>query len=80
LIPDFAVEVVSPSDYPNLIQLKIEKYLGAGIPLLVMVYPDRRTIRVYRHGSPPVDLEIGDVFDGGDVLPGFRLPVAEIFR
>lgn len=80
LIPDLAVEVVSPSDYPRLIQLKIDKYLGAGIPLLVMVYPDRRMIRVYRRGSEPEDLGIGEILDGGDVLPGFQLPVADIFR
>ncbi len=80
IVPDFAVEVVSPSDYPKLIQLKIDTYLIVNIPMLVVVSPERQMIRVYRHGFEPVELGVGDVLDGGDVLPGFRLPVADIFR
>ena len=80
LVPDFAVEVVSPNDFPKLIQLKLDKYLEARIPLLVLVYPERRTVRVFRDGRETEVLEIDDVLDGGDVLPGFRLAIAEIFR
>lgn len=80
LVPDLAIEVVSPSDYPKLVLQKIEKYMGVGIPLLVIVYPDRRIVQVLGAGRESVELGESDVFDGGDVLPGFRLPVAEIFR
>lgn len=80
LVPDLAVEVVSPTDYPKLINQKIEKYLAAGIPMLVVVYPESRRVRVLAAGREPVDLFEGDTFDGGDVLPGFSLPIADIFR
>ncbi len=78
--PDFAVEVISPSDYPKLIREKIVKYMEAGVPLLLVIYPESRTVHVLGVGREPVILSVGDVFDGGDVLPGFRLAVADIFQ
>lgn len=79
LAPDLAVEVISPSDRRGQIERKVAKYVDAGVPVLVLVYPRRRTIVVYRPGRPPQTLHEGESFDGGDLLPGFRLPVAEIF-
>lgn len=79
LVPDLAIEVVSPSDYPKLVQEKVGKYLAAGIPMLVIVDPARRTLRVFVAGREPFELGEGDILEGGDVLPGFRLPVADIF-
>lgn len=80
IVPDFAVEVVSPSDYPKLIQLKLDKYLEARIPLLILVYPEQQSVRVFRDGREAEVLGIDDVLDGGDVLPGFQLAMAELFR
>jgi Uma2 family endonuclease len=80
--PDIAVEVVSPSDLTNKkarIQIKLEKYLAAKIPLLWYIYPDRKQVDVYQHGQFVATVGIDGVLDGGDVLPGFSLPVAEIF-
>ena len=77
--PDFAVEIVSPTDYPLLVQRKIDKYLAAGVPLLWVVYPATRRVRVLGAGREPQEVGEGEVLDGGDVLPGFRLPVADIF-
>lgn len=45
-----------------------------------MAYPKRRVVRVHRPGRDPVELPEGDTLDGEDVLPGFRLPVADVFR
>ena len=42
--------------------------------------PRRRTITGYELGLPPRRLTAADEFDGGDVLPGFRVPVAELFH
>jgi Uma2 family endonuclease len=78
--PDFAVEIVSPSDYPRIVQRKIDKYLEAGVPLLWILYPATRRVRVLGAGREPQELGEGDVLDAGDVVPGFRIPVAEIFR
>ena len=77
--PDLAVEVRSPSDEPGDIERKLGLYQGAGVPLVWWVDSDRRAVMVHRLGEPAVELGEADEFDGGDVLPGFRLPVAEIF-
>lgn len=77
--PDFAVEIVSPSDYPLILERKIAKYLAANVPLLWIVYPDHRRVRVLGAGREPAEFGEGDVLDGGEVVPGFRLTVAEIF-
>ena len=77
--PDLAVEVVSPTDEPGDIARKQELYRRAGVPLVWWVYPDRRSVAVYRDGQLVAELGEGDELDGADVLPGFRLPVAEIF-
>ena len=77
--PDLAIEVRSPSDEPGEIAKKPHLYQRAGVPLVCWVDPARRTVMVHRIGQPPVELGEGDELDGGDILPGLRLPVAEIF-
>ncbi|MGH2531750.1 MAG: Uma2 family endonuclease [Thermomicrobiales bacterium] len=77
--PDLAVEVLSPSDGPRDIAAKMERYTRAGVPLVWWVHPKRRTVAVYHGGQLVAELREGDELDGGDVLPGFGLPVAEIF-
>jgi len=78
--PDLAVEVKSPSDRPGEMATKLSLYLDAGVPLIWWIDPDERRVRVYRHGKFVAELGGGDVLDGEDILPGFRLPVASIFR
>jgi len=77
--PDLAVEVISPSDEPGDIARKRELYRRAGVPLVWWVDPWRRAVAVYRDGMLAGEFGAGDELDGGDVLPGFRVAVAEIF-
>ena len=77
--PDFAVEIRSLSDKPRRIAKKLGLYRQAGVPLVWWVDPARRTVAVYREGHLAAELGEGDVLAGEDVLPGFRVPVAEIF-
>ena len=77
--PDLALEVRSPSDEPGEIVKKLELYRRAGVPLVWWVNPATRTVDVYRNGQLVATLGEGDVLDGEDILPGFRLPVDEIF-
>ena len=78
--PDLAVEVVSPSDRTSATLDKVMDYLDAGTPLVWVIHPGRRIVTVYYPDRTARVLGQGDELDGGDVLPGFRLPVAEIFR
>jgi Uma2 family endonuclease len=81
--PDLAVEVLSPSDLDNpqrRIQDKIDIYREIGIPLLWLVYPERKAIEVYADGELTATLGIDDTLTGGDVLPDFQLPIKDIFK
>ncbi len=78
--PDLAVEVISPTDRPGDIARKQEIYRRAGVPLVWWVDPARRTVSVYLDGKLAEELGEGDELDGGEILLGFRLSVAEIFR
>jgi hypothetical protein len=54
-------------------------YRRAGILLWEVYYPPQR-VDVYAPGQPPKSYFVGDVLDGGDVLPGFTLEVAKLFK
>ncbi len=76
--PDLAVEVISPSNLFSDIQLKVAQLLQAGTALVWLVDPQSRTVTVHTKDST-LTLREGDTLTGGDVLPGFELPVADIF-
>jgi Uma2 family endonuclease len=78
--PDLAVEVVSPNDAAYDLEEKLADYRSAGVPLIWVVYPNRRTVQVYAGGSEvPSVLHESDTLTGGDVLPGFSVQVAKLF-
>ncbi|MGH2560595.1 MAG: Uma2 family endonuclease [Thermomicrobiales bacterium] len=80
VVPDLVVEVASPSDRRGRIEEKVRQYLDAGVKLLWYVDPRRRTVVVYRPNTSPILVDEHGVLDGEDVLPGFRLLVAALFR
>lgn len=79
LAPDLAAEVRSPSDRMPDLLAKAAMYLEAGVPLVWLVDPGPKRIAVYTQDGPVATLHAGDSLDGGDVLPGFSLPVTELF-
>ena len=58
---------------------KVDEWLEAGASMVVVVNPRNRTATVRVAGMNPVILHEGDTLDGGDVVPGWRMPVSEIF-
>ena len=84
IAPDLAIEVVSPDDTAEEIEGKIKEWLAAGVPLLWVVYPATRTIRIHRPPTSPRgrvgELTDADTLTGEDVLPEFSCPVREIFE
>lgn len=78
--PDLVVEVISPFDQSDGVAAKVAMWEEAGVPLVWLVEPRDRTVVVYARGRPPFSLRDGDALDGGDVLPDFRVPVADLFR
>ena len=80
IAPDLVVEVVSPSDDADDMQLKIKEWLDAGAKMVCYVYPSSRQVVVYRSLRDVRVLTDADTFLGDDVLPDFSLPVKEIFE
>ena len=78
--PDLAVEVLSPDDTASEIARKVDEYLAAKVPLVWVVDPGIQKITVYRSLRDIHVVSAGEELDGGEVLPGFRLKVEEIFR
>jgi Uma2 family endonuclease len=76
--PDLAVEVVSPNDTVYELEDKLEDYQKAGVPLVWVIYPNSRTVRVHRADGSITYLHEDDVLSGEDIIPGFRCPVREI--
>jgi Uma2 family endonuclease len=77
--PDLVVEVLSPSDRISEVEQKVAAWLEGGARLVWVVSPKLHTVTVYRSLTDIVTLTEKDALDGGDVVPGFQISVAEIF-
>ena len=80
LAPDLAIEVLSPSESLRSIREKVSAYLEGGTQAVWVVDPVRRSLTVYLANDSMTLLSEADKLDGGDVLPCFSVPVAEIFE
>jgi Uma2 family endonuclease len=77
--PDLAVEVVSPNDKAHEIRDKVTLYRTAGTRLVWIIYPSLRKVDVYLPDGTSQEIDEVGVLDGGDVLPGLRIAVADLF-
>jgi Uma2 family endonuclease len=77
--PNLAVEVVSPTNTAQEIEDNLQDYFQAGVELVWVVYPRHRRIYVYESRIKVSVLQETDELDGGTVLPGFRLKIADLF-
>ena len=77
--PELAVEVLSPGDTVYEIEEKVAAWITAGSSMVWVLNPKLRTIHVHRPNSPTQTLSENDTLDGQEVIPGFRIEVAEIF-
>jgi Uma2 family endonuclease len=79
-MPDLAVEIKSPTDSYIKLREKALYYLKNGTRLVWLVFPERQQIEIHRSDAPVQTLGIDDTLDGGDVLPGFTMPVKDAFE
>src|SRR5205807_913735 len=80
VVPDFAVEVISPSNTEAEMARKRRECFGGGTRLFWQVYPATRRVRVDTTATDFTERGEDDTLDGGDVLPGFLLPVRAWFE
>ena len=79
VIPDLAVEVLSPSNTKAEMARKRAEYFAAGVRLVWEVDPRTRDVAVFTTPEQATILDASMTLDGGDVLPGFALPLADLF-
>jgi Uma2 family endonuclease len=81
IIPDLAVEIVSPTNYASKVLDKVREYEKAGVRLVWVIYPSAREVHVFDAGNRSVigRLQGGDRLKGEPVLPGFELDLAMLF-
>ena len=77
--PDLAIEVISPNDRYTEVEEKVADWLAAGTRMVVVVNPRNKTVRVHSSRTDVVTLAITDTLDGKDVVPGWQMPLSDIF-
>ncbi len=78
--PDLAVEVVSSNDRPSQVADKVRQWIAAGCTAVWVVDPDAATITVHRGNRDPVIFHMDGTVREPELMPGFSLPVTEVFR
>ena len=79
LVPDAILEVRSPSDRESEVVAKMQRWMAAGVRLGWELNPRTQTTTVYRPGQLPQEIDINGTISGEDVLPGFTLPMRQLF-
>ncbi|NJK56087.1 MAG: Uma2 family endonuclease [Pleurocapsa sp. SU_5_0] len=83
IVPDFIIELVSPSDLKNQrykdLQAKMQEYINNGVQLGWLIEPEAKTVEIYRIGNPVEILKNPQTLSGENILPGFILNLNEIF-
>ncbi len=79
LAPNLAVEVLSPSNTVAELRRKLHDYFTAGCQLVWFVDPETRTVTIYTAVDQSTTLDESQTLDGGTVLPGFLLPLQQLF-
>lgn len=78
--PNLAIEVVSPSNTIAEMDERIAHFFNTGVQLVWVVHPQSKQVYVYQSTKDCKILGIGDVLDGDKVLPGYALPLIELFN
>lgn len=81
VVPDLVVETASPTQSRTDMGGKARQWLERGVPLVWVVWPARRRVDEWRPGLTTArTMDPDDTLDGQEILPGFHLPVAELFE
>lgn len=80
IVPDLAVEILSPSNTPKEIARKVGEYFAGGCRLVWVIDPDAEAAEVYTSPTAKTAVPPTGTLDGGAVLPGFRLPLVKLFE
>ncbi len=80
VLPNLAVEVLSPHDLDQRVHEKLHEYVEAGVEQVWHVRPFINEILCYELIQYLKILRINNEIDGGELLPGLRIPLKQLFR
>lgn len=80
VVPDLAVEVVSPNDLAEKVLAKMREYFRFGVRQVWIVYPLDKEIYIYDSPTHPRVVTADEEWDGGELLPGLKLPMRSLFE
>jgi len=79
--PELVVEISSSDNRPGEVAEKVEEYLSIGVDRVWVVSLRRKTVKIHRSGAAqPETLGIGDTLRDKEILPGFSLPLSDLFQ
>jgi Uma2 family endonuclease len=79
LVPHLAVEVLSEGNTPEEMERKLKEYFLAGVEIVWIVDSKKRSVEVYSAPDESIRLTEEQTLEGGDLLPGFQLPLRRLF-
>jgi Uma2 family endonuclease len=77
--PDLAAEVISPTDLAEEVSRKVHQYLAAGCRAVWVLYPKESCVGIHQPAKPTITRWAPESLDQPDILPGFSIPIADIF-
>ena len=77
--PDLVIEVVSPDDRINDLEDRLADFRSVGVPLIWIVYPHPRLVRIFRPGERIEELTETEELRGEGILPGFNVALRDLF-
>jgi Uma2 family endonuclease len=80
VVPDLAVEVISPNDVFKDVLAKVREYFHYGVQVVWVVAPEEQQAYVYDAPTHVRILTVQDELTGGEVVPGFRMPLGHLFQ
>ncbi len=80
VVPDLAVEIVSPNDLATEVHAKVQEYFSHGVSRVWVIDPDERQVYDYRSPTEVRILRSDNEIEGEDHLPGFRIGVSKLFQ
>lgn len=80
VVPELAVEIVSPTDLVDDLMSKVEEYFAVGVREVWVIHPKYRKLYVYQSPKSVLVLDQHDTLNGGDIIPGFVMPLSKIFK
>lgn len=79
-IPELVIEIRSKNDNAAYLNRKVTMYLRIGVQVVWIVEPDSRTVVEHRPNFAAKTFSVADTLTCDDLIPGFRLPLAELFK